>query len=90
MSSAFPQFNPARLRSYVLRIPVCTRLLIAVILLFWIGSISLGFGAWARLEPKLVFAGGGEFIFTSWTMGMVDEQRLRRIKLIWTLSQHID
>ena len=66
MPSAFGQLNPARMRSYVLRIPVCTRVLVALMVVFWIGGLWSGFAAWARLEPKLVFAGGGECLIGSW------------------------
>jgi hypothetical protein len=46
--------NPARLRSYLLRLPLFTRLTIALITLFWIiGLQSLwGLVRWGQLKPS--------------------------------------
>ena len=64
-SFGFPQLNPTRLRSYLLRTPICTRVIVAVILLFWIGGIWGGFAGWASLKPAAVFQGGGESVRVS-------------------------
>jgi hypothetical protein len=49
---SFPQFNPTRLRSYVLRLPLCTRGLILAIVGLYIAAIPF---PWLRefgqLEP---------------------------------------
>lgn len=50
-------FNPARLRSYILRLPLCTRCILVIIVLFWVASISHGFQHWAQLAPEEVFKG---------------------------------
>jgi hypothetical protein len=53
MPMAFlPQFNPARIRSYILRLPFCTKVLVAVILGLWIATIPFpGIREFGRLEP---------------------------------------
>lgn len=49
---SFPQFNPTRLRSYALRLPLCTRGLILVIVGLYVAAIPF---PWLRefgqLEP---------------------------------------
>ncbi|KAF2433852.1 putative rhomboid family protein [Tothia fuscella] len=57
-AASFPQFSPQRLRSYVLRLPLCTRLLLLVVVAFWVAGISNGFQHWAQLIPKEVLGGG--------------------------------
>jgi hypothetical protein len=50
--SSYAQFNPARLRSYVLRIPLATRLLLAAIVGLWIATIPLPWlREFSQLEP---------------------------------------
>ncbi|KAL6709485.1 putative rhomboid protease [Coniothyrium glycines] len=49
---SFPQFNPTRIRSYVLRLPFCTRILVAAILALWIATIPFPWiRDFGRLEP---------------------------------------
>ncbi|KAF2242152.1 hypothetical protein BU26DRAFT_524780 [Trematosphaeria pertusa] len=36
---SYPQFNPLRLRSYIFRLPLCTRLLVAAIIGLWVATI---------------------------------------------------
>lgn len=49
---ALPQLNPTRLRSYVLRLPFCTRILVAAILGLWIATIPFPWiREFGRLEP---------------------------------------
>ncbi|KAF2122105.1 hypothetical protein BDV96DRAFT_562925 [Lophiotrema nucula] len=49
---SFPQFNPLRLRSYVLRLPLCTRLLLVAIVALWAAAIPFQWlRPWAALEP---------------------------------------
>jgi hypothetical protein len=38
---SFPQFNPTRIRSYVLRLPLTTRLLLVAIVGLWAVAIPL-------------------------------------------------
>ncbi|KAF2399907.1 hypothetical protein EJ06DRAFT_494686 [Trichodelitschia bisporula] len=57
-AASIPQFNPARLRSYLFRLPLCTRIFLAIIVAFWFASISGGFQHWTTLTPEEVFAGG--------------------------------
>ena len=52
MAPSFPQFNPMRLRSYIFRLPLCTRVLAAVILGLWIATIPFPWlREFGRLEP---------------------------------------
>ncbi|CAO2656327.1 Nn.00g051300.m01.CDS01 [Neocucurbitaria sp. VM-36] len=49
---SFPQFNPTRLRSYIFRLPFCTRVLVAAILGLWIATIPFPWvREFGRLEP---------------------------------------
>ena len=49
---SFAQFNPARIRSYIFRLPLCTRVLVAAILGLYIATIPLPWlREFARLEP---------------------------------------
>ncbi|KIW00835.1 uncharacterized protein PV09_07595 [Verruconis gallopava] len=57
MASSFPQMNPQRIRSYILRLPLCTRLICILIVAFWVAGISHGFQNWASLAPEAVFSG---------------------------------
>lgn len=63
MPYSLPSFNPARIRTYILRLPLCTRIILILILLFWVCSISASFQQWARLDPKQVFNGGGKKVY---------------------------
>jgi hypothetical protein len=50
--SSYAQFNPARLRSYVLRLPLATRLLLTAIVGLWIATIPLPWlREFSQLEP---------------------------------------
>ena len=50
--TSLPQFNPARIRSYILRLPFCTKVLVAAILGLWIATIPFpGIREFGRLEP---------------------------------------
>lgn len=50
--ASYTQFNPTRLRSYVLRLPLATRLLLLAIVGLWIATIPLPWlREFARLEP---------------------------------------
>ncbi|KAL1306029.1 hypothetical protein AAFC00_004157 [Neodothiora populina] len=53
MNSSFLQFDPRRVRSYLFRLPLCTRLLVVAIVAFYIASLTLPwFTAWASLIPN--------------------------------------
>lgn len=50
--ASYTQFNPARLRSYVLRLPLATRLLLLAIVGLYIATIPLPWlREFGRLEP---------------------------------------
>lgn len=50
--ASYTQFNPTRLRSYILRLPLATRLLLLAIIGLWIATIPLPWlREFARLEP---------------------------------------
>jgi len=49
---SFPQFNPTRIRSYVLRLPFATRVLLAAIVGLWIATLPFPWiRDFGRLEP---------------------------------------
>lgn len=49
---SYTQFNPMRLRSYIFRLPLCTRLLLLAIVGLWAATIPFtGLRDWASLEP---------------------------------------
>jgi hypothetical protein len=49
---SFPQFSPTRIRSYIFRLPLCTRVLVAAILGLWIATIPFPWlREFAQLEP---------------------------------------
>jgi len=54
MAPTFPQFNFARIRSYIFRLPLFTRLVIFIIGLFWIASVQSFWDVqkWGALIPK--------------------------------------
>jgi hypothetical protein len=50
--TSLPQFNPTRIRSYILRLPFCTKVLVAAILGLWIATVPFpGIREFGRLEP---------------------------------------
>ena len=52
---ALPNIDLRRLRSYILRLPLCTRLLLLVMFLFWIaGTVLPWVRPWAALTPNEV------------------------------------
>jgi hypothetical protein len=52
-SFSLPQFDARRVRSYLFRLPLCTRALLVVIVAFWIASLRLSwFQQWAALIPN--------------------------------------
>lgn len=76
-SASFPQFSPQRLRSYILRLPLITRIILIIIIAFWIAGISHGFQHWAQLIPSEVIAGG---------MHRINTYPLLHLGLIHTVS----
>ena len=56
MAPTLPQLNPARLRSYVLRLPLFTRITLLLILIFWIMGLQSRFDLvqWGSLIPETV------------------------------------
>ena len=53
MAPTLPQFNPARLRTYVFRIPLFTRIVLILITLFWILEFQSKWDVahWGALVP---------------------------------------
>ena len=56
MAPTLPQFNPARLRSYVFRIPFFTRIILLLIMFFWILELQSAWDItqWGALVPLQV------------------------------------
>jgi glycosylphosphatidylinositol transamidase len=54
MPPSLPQFSAARLRSYVLRLPLFTRAIILVIIVLWIAGMQTAWDIrqWGALIPK--------------------------------------
>ena len=59
MPSTIPSFNPARLRSYIFRLPLFTRIILLLIILFWILELQTAWNVtqWGALVPKEVNLG---------------------------------
>ncbi|KAF2261013.1 hypothetical protein CC78DRAFT_522564 [Lojkania enalia] len=52
---SLPQINPLRIRSYVFRLPLCTRLLLVIIVALWAATIPVDWlREWASLIPDKV------------------------------------
>lgn len=51
---SIPSFNPQRLRSYILRLPLFTRACIVIIIAFWIAELQTVWSVtqWGSLIPK--------------------------------------
>lgn len=56
--------NPARLRSYILRLPLFTRLVLVVILAFWVLELQTVWSVvdWGALIPNEIGLGGSRFL----------------------------
>lgn len=56
MAPTLPQFNPARLRSYIFRLPLFTRIILLVIFVFWILELQSAWNVvqWGALIPQKV------------------------------------
>jgi hypothetical protein len=61
MSFSFAQVDPSRIRSYLQRLPLFSRVLLGVIAVFWIASFRNGFQEWAQLAPDKVLKGEGMY-----------------------------
>lgn len=59
MAPTLPSFNPARLRSYVFRLPLFTRVIILFIIVFWIAELQSAWNIaqWGALMPAEVNLG---------------------------------
>ena len=59
MAPTLPQFNPARLRTYVFRIPLFTRVVLLLVILFWILEFQTAWDVaqWGALVPLEVNLG---------------------------------
>jgi GPI-anchor transamidase subunit GAA1 len=56
MAPTFPQFSLARVRSYIFRLPLFTRLVISIIVFFWVANIPSFWDLqkWGALIPNEV------------------------------------
>ena len=65
MAPTFPQLNPARLRSYVYRLPLFTRIVLLAIFFLWIVRFPLQWDVvqWGSLVPNEMNLGTSTFIF---------------------------
>jgi hypothetical protein len=71
--ASFPQFNPARLRSYVVRLPLCTRIFVLVIVAASLAAVPFnGFRQWAALVPEKVDL-TSSMLFLQYGSGIVNE-----------------
>lgn len=54
MAPTLPSFNPARLRSFIFRLPLFTRLVLSVISIFWVLELQSAWNvvAWGGLVPQ--------------------------------------
>lgn len=59
MAPTLPQFNPARLRSYIFRLPLFTRIVLVLIIGFWILELQSAWDVvqWGALVPEKVNLG---------------------------------
>lgn len=60
MAPSIPQFpSPARLRNYVFRLPLFTRIILLLIVLFWILELQSAWNVtqWGALVPEKVNLG---------------------------------
>lgn len=59
MAPTLPQFNPARLRSYIVRLPLLTRIFLLAIAIFWILELQSAWNVvqWGALIPKEINLG---------------------------------
>ena len=56
MAPSLSQLNPARIRTYLIRLPLCTRLVISLIILFWLLAFpkALNIVQWGKLTPAQI------------------------------------
>lgn len=59
MAPTLPSFSPARLRSYIFRLPLFTRIVLLLIVLFWILGLQSAWNVvqWGALIPQEVSLG---------------------------------
>lgn len=59
MAPSLPSFNPARLRSYIFRLPLFTRIVLLLIVIFWILELQSAWNVvqWGALYPNKVNLG---------------------------------
>ena len=59
-------FSPTRLRSYILRLPLFTRLILIAIAVFWALKLQSVWDvtAWGALQPSLVGLTSSRYLFS--------------------------
>jgi len=55
--------SPARIRNSLIRVPLATKVILALIFLFWIATALFGGQNWARLEPERGLLGSGTLAY---------------------------
>ena len=63
MAPTLPQFSPARVRSYIFRLPLFTRIIILLILIFWLLELQSAWNIvqWGALVPAKVNLGTSKY-----------------------------
>ena len=72
MAPTLPQFNPARLRSYIFRLPFLTRIVVLAIFVFWILELQSAWNVvqWGALIPeKINFGTSVSYLSTAYLSG---------------------
>jgi len=82
MAPTLPQFNPARLRSYIFRIPLFTRVVLLLLVIFWISELQSIWNVvqWGALIPQEVG------LSTSWCPQSCMRISSQRVPTIWKLT----
>ena len=64
MAPTLPSFNLARLRTYIFRLPLFTRIILLLIALFWVLELQKAWDVtqWGALIPKEVNLGTSTFL----------------------------
>ena len=59
MAPTLPSFNPARIRTYIFRLPLFTRIVLLFIIIFWILELQSAWNVaqWGALVPEEVNLG---------------------------------
>jgi glycosylphosphatidylinositol transamidase len=80
MAPTLPTFNPARLRSYIFRLPLFTRIVLLLIVAFWILELQSAWDViqWGGLIPREI--GLGTSMWLSSKANMALQFDLRKVE----------